>query len=178
VFDASYLDEGASSRTRVVIGRIKRVIAFFSGHIERQYRPACASTSGAGSGGCGGSNVAHKSRVSKEGISKSVEIDVASMASTARTIGISVDRVFDVIDRFARMLPRDVLGSLPELRFEYCEADMPDLFFLPYAWVLAMRNSPLSWDPAQFPDACVALATSVFHPPRPMPCGTSVPQRG
>jgi Dyggve-Melchior-Clausen syndrome protein len=179
VFDVAHLESNASARTRAVVGRIRGVIDFLSRHIDSPHRPTGSSSFGIGGGG-GASKTVTGSHQLMGSDAKSTKSDDAAGASSGVAFGISVDRVFDVIDRYARMLPRDALGSLPELRFEYCESNSPDGFFLPYAWVLAMRESPLSWDPAQFPDARIALASSVFHPPRPVPpgfSGMSTPQR-
>jgi hypothetical protein len=175
VFDSAHVGD-VSARSRVVVACIRGAISFFSKRLDQPADAAAAPAKGVNGSGAAPAPKTLIPSSDRVGLSLSgagVRIrgggstPAVSAVFTSGGPGVSVDRVFDVIDRHARMLPPDALHSLPELRFTYCQARTPRDFFLPYAWVLAMRDSPLQWDPAQFPDAAIPLAKSVFHPPRP-----------
>lgn len=60
--------------------------------------------------------------------------------------GISVERVFHVIDQNARHLGPDIFEGLPEARFVYEEIRLAKVFLRPYSWSLATRSSELFWE--------------------------------
>lgn len=151
LFDLDFV-ANVSSRSRVIVSRIRAVISFFTRHLEESSFDGTPLVDFAANG--------HKSH-------KSSGEEVAKPAAENSAPGISVDRVFNVIDRCARLLPGDLLFTLPEIQFCYCQGSEADEFVLPYAWVLAMRGSPLHWDVAQFPDSRLPIANATFHPPRP-----------
>lgn len=77
--------------------------------------------------------------------------------------GISVERVFHIIDRKARYLPQDVFEGLPEVRFTYDELERSEEFVEPYSWSLVIRSSKDEWD---LEKAVVAVNNDKFHPSR------------
>lgn len=165
LFDSSHIRD-VSPRTEVLVQRIRRVIRFFSGFLESE-----AANTGLRDdmpqlqGHAKASQASSPSRTSLA--TPGVEDNQRSTTQNVRGIAVSVDRVFDTISRCSRKLPPQILGTLPTMRFEYCEALSSSEYFMPYAWILAMQNSPLQWDPTKFPDATIPLSKSVFHPPRP-----------
>lgn len=64
----------------------------------------------------------------------------ARRVSSGRSSGISVERVFEVIDEKGRMLRGDLFEGLPELRFRYAEEEVGDRFLKAYAWSIATRD--------------------------------------
>lgn len=65
------------------------------------------------------------------------------------TSGISVDRVFQVIDKNARHFRQDVFDGVGNMRFRYEESQMSEAFVRPYSWSLVMRWSRFFWDSDQ-----------------------------
>lgn len=158
VFSAEYVSE-VSPRTRAIASRIRGVVAYFGEAIEEQSRGPSSASLHAG-----------------DAVAATSGDTVQDAAAPALGGGLSIESVFSGIERFGSSFPRTALDQLPEVGFEFVEAAMPESFCLPYAWVLAMRDSPLRWDSAQFPNATLPLASSVFHPPRP-PHGAGVAKR-
>lgn len=77
--------------------------------------------------------------------------------------GISVERVFHIIDRKARHVPQDVFEGLPEARFMYDELERSEDFVEPYSWSLVTRTSR---DGLDLDNAAVAVNNDKFHPSR------------
>jgi hypothetical protein len=149
-----------STRTRVVARHIRAAITFFSSHIDDTTTEATPSTHARQDGG--------DHQIGSSSSESSLHHSAGSgVVRPNLSSGISVDRVFYVIDRYARNLPHETFRGLPKLQFEFREADSVQSFYLTYSWILAMRNSTLHWDPSQFPDASIPLFKSVFYPPRP-----------
>lgn len=155
-----------SPRVNVLIERIRSLIRFFGGFLEAEAAVAkdqsISTTALATPTTYDLSSAAKGSYAVTDGVQES-----NSRALGIRTEALSVDRVLDMIDRCSRKFPTHILGGLPDIRFEYCEALSSFEFFLPHAWVLAMRDSPLQWETSKFPDATVSIFESVFHAPRP-----------
>ncbi|PXF45913.1 Dymeclin [Gracilariopsis chorda] len=64
----------------------------------------------------------------------------------ASSTGISVERVFRIIDKKARHLGTDTFEGLPEARFTYEEFELAKVFLRPYSWSLVTRSCELFWD--------------------------------
>lgn len=64
----------------------------------------------------------------------------------ASSNGISVERVFRIIDKKARHLGTDTFEGLPEARFTYEEFELAKVFLRPYSWSLVTRSGKLFWD--------------------------------
>lgn len=77
--------------------------------------------------------------------------------------GISVERVFHIIDRKARHLPQNVFEGLPEVRFKYDELERSEEFVEPYSWSLVLRSSKDEWD---LHKVVLAVSNDKFHPSR------------
>lgn len=87
-----------------------------------------------------GKHIDEKGETSKEGGSG------RNADANASATGISVERVFHVIDKNARHLPSDVFEDVPELRFQYEELDSSEEFVRPYSWSLVTRGSEFLWN--------------------------------
>lgn len=77
--------------------------------------------------------------------------------------GISVERVFEVIDKKARHLPADTFEGLPEVRLMYEEVDGAENFVEAYSWSLVMRSSEDEWEVDK---AVIAVNDEKFRPSR------------
>lgn len=130
ILDSEYI-VNASLRTQALVQRLCKVIEFFSKHVDVAADASIAA----------GPNWRF-------------------LGSGGGATGISVERVFLVIDQYARHLPRDALAGLPELRFSYKETLSPQDFLLPYAWALAARASPLPW---KLDESALPVRMDLFH---------------
>lgn len=79
------------------------------------------------------------------------------------SVGISVERVFDVIDKNSRHLSSDVFDGLPELRFTYEQTPSATNFLFPYSWSIATRSSPLRWN---LQNVIIPVGQALFQPSR------------
>lgn len=80
---------------------------------------------------------------------------------STRSSGISVERVFEVIDKNSRHLRADIFEGLPDVRFSYEEVGMSEDFTRTYSWSLAARSSDFFWD---LETAAIPVRKSVFLP--------------
>lgn len=87
-----------------------------------------------------GKYIDENGETSKEGGS------VRNVDANASATGISVERVFSIIDKNARHLTPDVFEGVPELRFQYEELDGSEEFIRPYVWALAARQCESEWN--------------------------------
>eukprot|EP00177_Eucheuma_denticulatum_P008339 GFKZ01015171.1.p1 GENE.GFKZ01015171.1~~GFKZ01015171.1.p1 ORF type:complete len:809 (+),score=130.89 GFKZ01015171.1:103-2427(+) len=77
--------------------------------------------------------------------------------------GISVEKVFDVIDRKARQLPANTFEGLPEVRLMYEEMEGAGNFVEAYSWSLVIRSSEDEWNVDK---AVLAVNHDKFKPSR------------